>query len=367
MSEDTMIIEAEQVPQKEKPSAVIRGVQMPAHQVREAIAANVAAEKITEEEGEVIFWLYAYGQEYHLNYDELGKAAELSAATVYGLFHGNYKAENWSGAIASIARCKRIKEEEAKRKSIGFVETETAKIIHNACRSAMNDGMPAFIYGASQLGKTTALLEFQRRNNHGRTRYIRLGSRWTKGRLVRELARMLGNGVKASKSWVLEDAIFGGLNRYNLLIIDEFHLAIETATDEQAKAMVEFIREIYDRTGCGLVISSTKVGLTALETGRNQMLFDQLKRRGVVKVVLPDVPKVKDINDFARSFDLPIPSGALLADIKQLLKTRGLGVFVKYLQKAYAIASSAKRELTWNDFNAVAAGYAQLERLKNDY
>ena len=82
MSEDTMKIEAEQIPQKEKPSAVIRGVQMPAHQVRKVIAANVAAGRITEDEGETIFWLYAFGQEYHLNYDELGKAAELSAATV---------------------------------------------------------------------------------------------------------------------------------------------------------------------------------------------------------------------------------------------------------------------------------------------
>ena len=217
------------------------------------------------------------------------------------------------------------------------------------------------------MGKTTALLEFQRRNNHGRTRYIALMAGWTRARFVHELARMLGNGVKATKLWAQEDAIFGGLNRYNLLIVDEFHEALLTLEERAAVSLVEFIRGIHDRTGCGLVLSSTKLGLEKLESSKYQKVFEQHQMRGVVKVVLPDVPKVKDINDFARSFELPIPSGALLADIKQLLKTRGLGVFVKYLQKAYAIASSAKRELAWSDFNAVAAGYAQLERLKNDY
>ncbi len=365
------------VPERERTSASVnKGIQMPAHEIRRAIAHAITVGKIkSEEDGETVFWLYSFAREETLSYKELAAemARRLSAQrapngnTIYQVFHGSYQAASWAGFVEIVEDFRSIIEEDAKRKNIGFVQTETARIIFNACRSALNDAMPAFIYGASQIGKTTALEEFQRTHNHGRTKYMRMGSRWTKGRVVRELASMLGNGTKHTKQWALEDAIFGGLSKFNLLIVDEFHLALETTSEAGAKEIVEFLREIYDRTGCGLVLSSTKVGLEGLENGRNKMLFDQLRRRGVVRVILPDVPKIKDINAFARSFDLPIPAGETLASIKMLLKSRGLGVFVKYLQKAYALAKASGEALTWEGFKAVNDGYAALGDMKNEY
>lgn len=366
------------VPERERPASSVntKGIQMPAHEIRKAIAYAIATHRVkSEEDGELISWLYGYARENVLGYadleavmkDRLGDKLAPSANTVYQVFHGSYMAASWAGVLDPIRKFRAMVHEELKRKSIGFIETETAKIIFKACRSAMNDGMPAFIYGASQMGKTTALLEYQRLNNHGRTHYLRFGSRWTKSRVVRELAAMLGNGVKATKQWALEDAIFAGISKYNLLIVDEFHLALETTTEAASKEIVEFVREVYDRTGCGLVLASTKVGLGAFEGGRNKMLFDQLRRRGVVKVVLPDVPPVRDINVIARSFDLPLPTGETLADIKMLLKSRGLGVFIKYLQKAYALSKEDGSELTWSGFRAVCNGYAKLEGLKSEY
>ena len=368
---------AQALPERERPSASVnKGIQMPSHEIRKAIAYALATHRVkSEEDGELITWLHGYARENVLGYadietvmkDRLGDKLAPSANTIYQVFHGSYAAANWSGVLDSIRKFQHMVHEELKRKDIGFIMTKTADTIFDACRSAMNDGMPAFIYGASQLGKTTALLEFQRQNNHGRTKYLRFGSRWTKCRVVRELAAMLGNGVKAAKQWALEDAIFAGMSKYNLLIVDEFHLALETTTEAASKEIVEFIREVYDRTGCGLVLSSTKVGLGAFEGGRNKMLFDQLRRRGIVKVVLPDVPPVKDINAIARSFDLPLPAGETLADIKVLLKSRGLGVFIKYLQKAYAIARDDGTELTWDCFRAVCTNFTKLETLKSDY
>ena len=129
---------------------------------------------------------------------------------------------------------------------------------------------------------------------------------------------------------------------------------------------MEFIREIYDRTGCGLVMSATKVGLSGLEGGKNRLLFDQLRRRGVVKVVLPDAPPVRDINTIARTFELPLPAGEDLRAIKSLIATRGLGVFLKYLQKAYAVTKKRKAELTWDAFRRVANGYLALEHMEQE-
>ena len=359
----------------EKHSAVIvRGIAMPLHQVRAAVKQAAARGQVTEEDGEEVVWLYNYAQEFHLKEADLAaKMGAYDKNTIYQVFRGIYgvqsggKYSSWANFIKAVKDFKSVEIEEMKKKRIGIIETEVKKTVFTACQAALNDGMPAFIYGASQIGKTTALMEFQRLNNHGRTVYLRMGSGWTRPRLVRELAARFGNGVKATKCWALEDAIFGSLTRYNLLIIDEFHLAMETATDASAKAIMEFIREIYDRTGCGLVMSATKVGLTGIESGKNMLLFDQLRRRGVVRVILPDVPPVRDINTIARSFDLPLPAGEILQHIKTLIKTRGLGVFIKYLQKSYAVSRKAKEELSWDSFRKVANGYLALSSMKTEY
>ena len=359
----------------EKHSAVIvRGIAMPLHQVRAAVKQAAARGQVTEEDGEEVVWLYNYAQEFHLKEADLAaKMGAYDKNTIYQVFRGTYgvqgngKYSSWANFIKAVRDFKSVEIEEMKKKRIGIIETEVKKTVFTACQAALNDGMPAFIYGASQIGKTTALMEFQRLNNHGRTVYLRMGSGWTRPRLVRELAARFGNGVKATKCWALEDAIFGSLTRYNLLIIDEFHLAMETATDASAKAIMEFIREIYDRTGCGLVMSATKVGLTGIESGKNMLLFDQLRRRGVVRVILPDVPPVRDINTIARSFDLPLPAGEILQHIKTLIKTRGLGVFIKYLQKSYAVSRKAKEELSWDSFRKVANGYLALSAMKTEY
>lgn len=359
----------------ERHSAVIqRGISMAAHQVRAAISQAVARGQVSEEDGEEVFWLYSYAQEYHLKEADLAaKMGAYDKNTLYQLFRGMYgvqkdgKYSSWANVIRAIRSFKAVEVEEMKKKNIGIIETEVKKTVFQACTAALNDGMPAFIYGASQIGKTTALQEFQRQHNHGRTVYLRMGSGWTRARLVRELALKFGNGVKATKCWALEDAIFGSLTRYNLLIIDEFHLALETTSEQSSKAIMEFVREVFDRTGCGLVMSATKVGLSGLEGGKNQMLFDQLRRRGVVRVVLPDAPPVRDINTIARSFDLALPTGEVLAGIKRLIKERGLGVYVKYLQKAYALAKAKKEPLTWEGYAKTVNGYLKLSEMKTEY
>lgn len=335
-------------------------------QVRAVITQLIAMRKIDEAEGELMFWLHGFGQDKKLSDANLSAMMKVSQAAVSQLFSGKYAAEDWTPMIDRIRALKEVEDEEMKKIDLGFVMTHTAKTIFTACESAMTDGMPAFIFGASQIGKTTALEEFQRTHNHGRTKYLRLGSRWSKPRLVRELARACkARSLKGRKTWELEESIYGSLNRYNLLIIDEFHLAMETVNEATSREIVEFIREVYDRTHCGLVLSSTKVGIQDLEEGRNALLFDQLRRRGVVKVVLPDVPPLKDINAIAKSFGLDLPKGDVLTKVKQILKTRGLGVFVKYLQKAHSLAGS--EPLTWERFFAVNDGYAALADMKNDY
>ncbi len=346
-----------------KPTEDASSDRMPSSQCRENLVRAKSEGHIDEEGEEAIYWLFNYwceNKNLSLNGLSAAMKKKLTTAAIHGLFHGTYPAASWSGPVKNILAFKKVVEEESKKKDIGFVMTSIAKQIFLVCDAAANDGMPAFIYGPSQLGKTTALKHYQELHNHGKTKYIRMGSGWTKGRFVRELAISCKCYSKGLTIGELESSIFGSLNRFNLLLVDEFHLAIETTTENHCKAILEFIREVYDRTQCGLVMASTKVGEQGLEHGRNAMLFDQLRRRGVVKYVLPDVPPVKDINTIAKSFELEVPQGELLAGLKLLLKTRGIGVYIKYLQKAHAVSIEKKVEFSWDLFTAVQNLYTSL-------
>jgi len=358
----------------EKHSAVIaRGISMPPHQVREAIKQAVSRGQLSEEDGEEIFWLYSYAQEYHLKESDLAaKMGAYDKNTLYQVFRGSYgvykdgRSSSWNGIVKSIRAFKAVELEEMKKKNIGVIDTEVKETVFDCCDAALSDGWPVFIYGNSQIGKTTALVEYKRLHNHGRTWYIRLDSGWTRARFVRELAQMLGNGVKATKCWALEDAIHRTFTRYNLLIVDEFHLAFTTLRRDRVAELLEFIRGIHDRTGCGIVMCATKVGLEAIERSENRMTFEQFTKRGVVKAVLPDLPPTKDLNKIAKTFGLPLPTGETLKNVKSLVKSRGLGVYIKFMQKAYAFTRQKKLPLTWEAFGETANTYLKLSYMKTE-
>ena len=345
---------------------VVTGIQYPADKVREGLKTLCASGRLSEDEAELVFWFYSYGQDNRFTYKQLGEAIGMSQTVAYHIVKCDYQA-SYKNILPEIAKLKKHVEEDSKRKAIGFVETKTATDIFRACESALYDHMPTFIYGASQIGKTTALLEFQRTHNHGTTRYIRMGSKWSKPRFVEELAIVCKCYSKSARTADLERRICGSLSERNLLIIDEFHLALFATSDSNSREIMEFVRELFDRTGCAPVFSGTPVAAQEFESGRYAKMFDQLRRRGLVKVMLPDVPPVKDINTFARSFDLPLPTGTVLAGIKDMLRSSGLGKFVKYLQKSYALAKAAKKELDWEIFMEVTNGYARLASSRNEY
>ena len=64
-------------------------------------------------------------------------------------------------------------------------------------------------------------------------------------------------------------------------------------------------------------------------------------------------------------FALELPKGDVLTKVEQLLKARGLGVFVKSLQKAHSDAGS--EPMTWDRFFDVNDGYAALAAMENEY
>ena len=120
--------------------------------------------------------------------------------------------------------------------------------------------MPALIsqtivlmYGDSQIGKTTALEEYARRHNHGQTKYIRLPASAGVQLCAKEIAKACF--VSTSSSFEgLRDRILKAIDDKNLIIIDELHQSFMSYQKQSQIKVLEFIREIYDRTQCGMVL-----------------------------------------------------------------------------------------------------------------
>lgn len=353
------------------PSSAIRSDKT----IRAVIDTAVGRGQITIDQGEQIYWLHGHALDNNLQLPALSKQTGISKATLSQLFSGKYPADDWTQIVARIIQYRKQSDNLIKSADVGFIETTTAKLIFKVCKQALYDNMPAYIYGASQLGKTRALEEFVRRCNSPAIKYLRCRSGMTKARLARLLGRTchLRNLDRLSSSDII-DGVVASLNDSSLLILDEFHMCLNTVKPDVSRQLVEFIREIFDLTHCGLVLCASKVGLTTFEEGPNRQMFDQMRRRGILKIVLPDVPPVKDINDFSRAFKLPCPHGEELNFIKSLIRVRGLGVFASYLSVARrkVEAHNAKnpdqpKTLDWAFFLELANGFEALSNIDAEY
>lgn len=354
--------------------------------VQEAIRGAIQRKRITAEQGNEIFWLHGYGMSHNLTNEELAKElGKYDKSTVSLIFSGNYTAQDWTPVVRVIEALHRRITNEVKKIDVGFIETDTAKTIWKVCDNAFYDHMPAFIDGASQIGKTRSLEEYVRRNNNPAIKYMYCPPGLTPHGFARRLAKVCNcRNLKSKTAAELVDEIGRSFSMNSLLILDEFAHCTSTVSDRTSKILVDFVRTIYDLSHCGLVVSYTQSGREDLETGKNHVFFQQFFRRGVLHVGLPEVPSVKDINAFSKAFGLEPPKGEVLAYVKDINRLHGLSTFLAYLNKAASITAAKNRKaedaateagakdfkpdpLTWDFFLATARGFQSLRHMKADY
>lgn len=331
---------------------------IPGDTVKIALDRLTASGAMDDEARDLTWWFYCYARDNRWRLKDCADAIGTSPTTVHRLFNGSYGAA-YDGIVAAVARFKKQADERAKRRQIGFVETTAWAKISRICNAALYDNMPAFIYGASQIGKTECLKEFARRNNHGTTRYIRMPASPTFQFFLKTVAEACYISTRQNHD-ILRRRIMDAVDQRNLLIVDEVHQAMCTTSEGAARKIVEFMREIYDRTGCGVVLCGTKVFRDEFERGRQALIYDQFRRRGMLELTLPDTPSRGDINKIARAFELQAPEGDVLELVKTMLQTSGLGKYIKFLQYANGVSVSRQERLSWTHFTDAYAGVKAL-------
>jgi len=355
---------------------------------RFTVAADTVAtatRTLADFECQQLRWLAKYGQAINASVSELAArlrkpdGAAYSGDSVYQALTGKRSAEgaNLEPMAKAIAQLRREVQEVEAHSATTFIETPLSRRLFAIFRGALQKHRLGFVLGESQIGKTTAGNEFARLNNHGTTHLFRVPTGGSITVTVSEMARRLGIPDRICYP-DLRRRILDSFDEHNLLIVDEAHQCLYNTKSNSSLMVLEFVREIYDRRKCGVVLMGTGELKDAL---RHNAILQQLWRRrspGLVLQLPAEVP-VADLNAFADAFRLePAPdreirisyevdgkqktfahNPALLQ--KQLVHAHGLGPWIRLLEDARDLAKETCTRMSWG---RVIAAYCNAQAME---
>lgn len=231
---------------------------------------------------------------------------------------------------------------------IPFVETRFARRVWQTINYARKYGKITFIFGESQIGKTSAILEYKARTPGAY--YVRMPSSPTLRLFVYDFAAALGAPERLTFPQ-RRRYILNRLKRSDVVIVDECHQAIltERSINPTTAKIFEFIREVYDAVGCGLTLCSTNVFENEMTRGSLSGVLEQCNRRSLVTFHCPARPSAGDLAKFAAAHGLGEITEEAKAVQADVIKRECLGVWLTVLRMACEIAGGKGRTVEWSD------------------
>lgn len=321
---------------------------------------EAACENYTEEQADIFRWVYHLAREQEWSMNHLGKITKIAASTFSKIFRGTYEAD-----VESMARrLQQFREHWQANEGVDrpdFLFTSTADEIFFGCEKAATAKVVVLIHGPYGIGKTEALEEYQRRNNHGKTLYVRCPSNGGVTTFMREIARQIGENGKANAD-SLRHAIFQNIRkRAHLVIFDELHEIFLTGRSDMPVRWLEFIREIYDKCRCGIVLCGTQVLPDELRRGKFAKALAQLTDRGSgVEIALDPNIRQADLDLFFAHYDLGEPHGDAADIVRDILKAHSLRRLCFLLQDGQRLANKRNEKYAWKHFVTVHDTLAKL-------
>lgn len=342
------------------------------------IAGDTVARVLADQPDDIrreLKWLQGYGLQRQMSYAEAGallrqpdSGKPYSGDSIYQALTGRRNDSEGSlrNLAESVRELRQRVEETAPRGRAAFIETSLTKRIWGACAAALRRQKLTFIFGPSQIGKSTAIAEYAARHNHGETIMVRMPTRGALGDFLEELAIRIGISPQ-SKTKELRRRIIESFDDRTLLIVDECHECLRSHYSDRALATLDFIREIYDRRRCGVVLVGTDVFRAGV---RSIKILKQLWLRGYRPLQLPAAPTPANLVDFAKAFGLdPAPDRNITVEHEatddsgrttqetvrgnpsaiqaKVITTYGLGRWLNILEDAAESAADAGKRNTW--------------------
>lgn len=274
----------------------------------------------------------------------------ISPKTIKGLISGEYG----GNAARQLAKLEEARASLSARVSrmddldLEHVQTALMNRVWANCDAAKVCHMLNYVGGKSQIGKTTALEAYAAK--YPETTYLmRMPSRPTISSMLRELLLVCGLPAASSVDAAMR-TLRAHLSKRHLLLVDEAHLAL---TRKEGLDCLDFLRELWDRCKCGMVLAVTDVGARSIVRGPHAERLVQFERRGAWDI-LPPCPSQGDVAAIWRAYGLPEPQESVKRQIAAMVRATCFGQFCKWLKVAKVEASSKGRALCWDDFIDVA-------------
>ncbi len=287
-------------------------------------------------------WLFSYAtQELDGSRIRLCEEVDADWTTITRIASGTYGA-----AIANfMVKVRDLKARVmASAGATGFIDTMVSRKIHDVLDYALagdiKGGKIVLITGSSRRGKTEAIQEWCRRNNHGRSVYVDAPESGGMRALLYEIAHAtrVNKGRKTSD---LRERVIDSFNRRRILIIDEIARLIPKGREPKIVEL-EFLRRLHDKTGCALALVATPVFEHLVDTARLHDYLEQLVGRIEDPLQIPRLVYRQECRDILKAFDAAGDDRALLDLAHQIANGTGkLGVLFALLRQA---ASLAKRK-----------------------
>lgn len=335
-----------------------------------------AVRELTEAQASSIRWFAGYCRARNLSNEEIagllakpGSAdGTYSWASIYAVFTGRRQEQGASvePVVKAIEVFRRQVEAKGRAGDSGFIATRMSRAIASRCDRVRKRQKVGFLFGPSQIGKTESLVAYANANNHGQTIYVEAPTGGTVGAFVEELSLVLAvpqiHRVGDRHARVIK-CFSPGM----LLIIDEAHRFLHT---RRGLLALDFIRELYNRARCGIMLSMTEEGRGFFEGKTALVRLKQLWNRRLAPLVLPKTVPDDDLSLFAAAYDLdPAPAGEIKVRTKftdehgavrerdftavprviqqKVVGEEGLGVWLTILQDAKDMAAEQRRCSSW--------------------
>lgn len=343
---------------------------------------------LPEHQRDDVIWFYNHLVRLDPDKQSLGKILRkqgggyYSDSSIVHLLTGGRadRGENTDAIHASIVALRKIEEPREEQAESGFIETRLFRVIEGRALKALRRQRIAWIFGDGQSGKTTALKEVRRRHNHGTTIYVEVPVGGAYGKFLIALAEALNISIKG-RTRDIEIAILSAIDSTNLLLIDEAHEFFKGREKASGMSALSFVRQLWNKCKCGIVIAMTNEGRDELLGGRYAKSLQQIWRRRITPLQLPNAPADDDAALFAKAFGLsPAPDKDVSVKLtiwdekgreqeivhtdnplklqREQLRKEGLGVWIGILEDASDMARDLGKPISWP---AVLKAHAQAQ------
>lgn len=338
------------------------------------VIAN-ATRELDEESRTAVKWFAGYLRARNIGPSDggtvlrkLGSAEFYSWASIYAALTGRRADAGVSvKPLVDAMKAMRVSVEGASRIGDGgFIITRLSKEIEKRCDRARRRKKILFIFGDSQIGKTEALRHYTRTHNHGETIYIEAPTGGSITLLMKEFGEKMH--IPACRTQDMRTRVMECFDGKMLLIVDEAHRFLKGGRGMES---LDFLRELYNKRGCGIVLSMTNEGRDLLRFGPEAKKLEQLWRRRITPLQTPAMLSRADLALFSESYKLAAADEEPVtirveafdrhtgdakiekySDVPLALQTRvnkedGLGVWLTILQDATDIAQEQGKRITW--------------------